>query len=123
MTQTEAVQRIATLRAELSRADELYYRQARPELTDLDYDRRKRELADLEAAWPLAALEVGAESPTRRIGDDRAEGFVRVKHRAAISMRASPNSSAAKISPTPSSPRSMEPPSRSPMSVASSCAP
>ena len=49
---SDSTQRIATLRAELARHDELYYRQARPELSDYDYDRLKRELADLEAAQP-----------------------------------------------------------------------
>jgi len=71
-------QRIATLRAELARHDELYYRQARPELSDYDYDRLKRELADLEAAQPELSL---GDSPTRRVGDDRSEGFARVRHR------------------------------------------
>ncbi|MBK8478164.1 MAG: NAD-dependent DNA ligase LigA [Opitutaceae bacterium] len=56
----------------------MYYRQARPEIGDFDYDRLKRELADLEAAHP--ELAVGA-SPTKRVGDDRAEGFMRVRHR------------------------------------------
>ena len=74
-------QRIATLRAELARHDELYYRQARPELPDYDYDRLKRELADLEAAQPELSL---GDSPTRRVGDDRSEGFARVRHRQAM---------------------------------------
>ncbi|AHF91092.1 DNA ligase [Opitutaceae bacterium TAV5] len=73
--------RIAALRAELARHDELYYRAARPELSDFDYDRLKRELADLEAQHPELAT---GESPTRRIGDDRAEGFARVRHRQAM---------------------------------------
>ena len=74
-------QRIALLRAEIARHDELYYRQARPEITDYDYDRLKRELAELEARQPELAL---ADSPTRRVGDDRAEGFARVRHRQAM---------------------------------------
>jgi len=35
--------------------DELYYRRARPEISDQDYDRLKRELSDLESRFPDAA--------------------------------------------------------------------
>ncbi len=81
MTPLEAQARIVALRTELARHDELYYRQARPEIGDFDYDRLKRELADLEASHP--DLAAGA-SPTKRVGDDRAEGFARVRHRQAM---------------------------------------
>jgi DNA ligase (NAD+) len=81
MNLTEAQARIAFLRTELARHDELYYRQARPEIGDFEYDRLKRELADLEAAHP--ELAAGA-SPTKRVGDDRAAGFVRARHRQAM---------------------------------------
>ncbi len=77
----DSSQRLASLRAAIARHDELYYRQARPEITDYDYDRLKRELAELEARQPELAL---ADSPTRRVGDDRAEGFARVRHRQAM---------------------------------------
>src|SRR5690606_7369065 len=63
---------------EIRRHDELYYRQARPEITDVDYDALKRELADLEAQHPELAT---ADSPTGRIGDDRVEGFPTYRHR------------------------------------------
>lgn len=81
MTPLEAQARIAALRTELARHDELYYRQARPEIADFDYDRLKRELADLEAAHPEFG---GGASPTKRVGDDRADGFTRVRHRQAM---------------------------------------
>lgn len=80
MTSAEALQRIGELRAEVSRHDELYYREARNEITDFEYDRLKRELAGLEKAFPLEAAALGTGSPTERIGDDRAEGFVRARH-------------------------------------------
>ena len=83
MTPEEAALRIATLRAEVARHDELYYRQARPELTDFAYDGLKAELARLERAFPEASA-TGAPSPTARVGDDRAEGFARVRHRQAM---------------------------------------
>jgi len=81
MSPSEAHQRIAALRTELARHDELYYRQAQPELADFDYDRLKRELADLEHGYPDLAR---GDSPTQRVGDDRADGFVRVRHRQAM---------------------------------------
>lgn len=79
MTTAEAGEKMAALRAELAAHDEAYYRAAAPAISDLDYDRRKRELAELEAAFPELAV---ADSPTRRVGDDRLEGFAKVRHRA-----------------------------------------
>lgn len=84
MSPADAQTRIAELRAQVARHDELYYRRATPEITDFDYDRLKAELADLETRFPAAAVAVGAESPTARVGDDRTEGFARVKHRQAM---------------------------------------
>jgi len=81
MLPNEAQSRIAALRSELARHDERYYREAKPEISDFDYDGLKKELADLEARFPELAA---AESPTQRVGDDRSEGFVRVKHRLAM---------------------------------------
>ncbi|MBW8781022.1 MAG: NAD-dependent DNA ligase LigA [Verrucomicrobia bacterium] len=81
MTPDEVQSRIAKLRAEVAYHDERYHRQARPEISDFDYDRLKRELADLEAQFPQLAA---GDSATRRVGDDRTEGFVRVKHRLAM---------------------------------------
>ena len=78
MTSAEARQRIADLRAQVARHDELYYRQAKPEVTDFEYDRLKRELADLEAQFPQFKA---ADSPTARVGDDRLEGFATYRHR------------------------------------------
>jgi DNA ligase (NAD+) len=81
MKVVEAQKRIAELRAQVARHDELYYRHAGPEISDFDYDRLKRELADLEAKFPDAAKAAGAESPTARVGDDRLEGFTTYRHR------------------------------------------
>jgi DNA ligase (NAD+) len=78
MTSAEARQRIADLRAQVARHDELYYRQAKPEIADFEYDRVKRELADLEARFPQFKA---AASPTQRVGDDRLEGFAAYRHR------------------------------------------
>ncbi|MBP7141460.1 MAG: NAD-dependent DNA ligase LigA [Opitutaceae bacterium] len=80
MTPLEIQKRIAALRAEVSRHDELYYREARNEISDFEYDRLKRELKELEGAHPVEAAALGGESPSHRIGDDRVEGFLRVRH-------------------------------------------
>ncbi len=84
MTPAEAQQRIAELREQVARHDELYYRRATPEVTDFDYDQLKQQLAALEKLYPEAAHALGPDTPTARVGDDRTEGFVRVKHRQAM---------------------------------------
>ncbi|MCU0792049.1 MAG: NAD-dependent DNA ligase LigA [Opitutaceae bacterium] len=84
MNSADATARIVSLRAELSAHDERYYREARPEISDFVYDQLKRELAELEAAWPAEAAAAGTASPTARVGDDRSEGFVRARHRLAM---------------------------------------
>ncbi|HNC23706.1 MAG TPA: NAD-dependent DNA ligase LigA [Opitutaceae bacterium] len=78
MTPAKAQQRISDLRAQIARADELYYRQAKPEISDFEYDVLKRELEDLEKRFPQFAPK---DSPTQKIGDDRVQGFVEVAHR------------------------------------------
>ncbi|MBE2215842.1 MAG: NAD-dependent DNA ligase LigA [Opitutaceae bacterium] len=78
MTTDSHRQRVAHLRAEIARHDDLYYRAGRSEIADADYDALKRELADLEVAHPELA---GADSPTVRVGDDRTEGFQLYRHR------------------------------------------
>jgi DNA ligase (NAD+) len=84
MSPAEAQQRIAELRAEVARHDELYYRRAKPEVGDFEYDKLKEGLAALEKLFPEAASAVGGDTPTQRVGDDRTEGFARVKHRQAM---------------------------------------
>src|SRR5476651_2202914 len=78
MTPAETQKKITTLRANVGRHDELYYRNAQPEISDFDYDQLKRELADLESQFPQFA---SADSPTQRVGDDRVQGFKEVAHR------------------------------------------
>jgi DNA ligase (NAD+) len=78
MDAAAAQARIDELRAQVRRHDELYYRRAEPEITDVEYDRLKRELAALEAAWPELA---SGSSPSSQVGDDRTEGFQVYRHR------------------------------------------
>jgi DNA ligase (NAD+) len=78
MDSAKAKQRIADLRSQVARHDELYHRRATPEISDFDYDELKRGLADLEGQFPEFA---SADSPTQRVGDDRVQGFKEVAHR------------------------------------------
>lgn len=68
---------IAALRAEIARHDELYHRQATPEISDAEYDGLKRQLAELERAHPAAAK---AAPPLREVGDDRSGIFQTERH-------------------------------------------
>jgi DNA ligase (NAD+) len=74
----DATGRIAELRREIAHADDLYFRQAAPEISDATYDRLKRELAQLERAFPAAARAVPA---LPAISDDHRAGFARYRHR------------------------------------------
>ncbi len=78
MTPIEAKKRIAELRAEVSRHAELYYRQAKPEISDREYDKLERELTELEEEFPQFAQKT---SQTKKVGDDRLEGFSTYRHR------------------------------------------
>lgn len=69
-------QRLEQLRREIARHDELYHRQARPEIGDFEYDALRRELRALEA---LGDAATATPSPAA-VGDDRTEGFARVRH-------------------------------------------
>lgn len=63
---------IARLRAELARHDELYYKQAAPEITDREYDELAARLRELEGLHPELA---DSDSPTEKVGSDRDERF------------------------------------------------
>ncbi|HRF02337.1 MAG TPA: NAD-dependent DNA ligase LigA [Pirellulaceae bacterium] len=68
----------ARLRDEIRRHDRLYYVDAKPEITDLEYDKLLRRLKELEAAHPDL---VDADSPTQRIGDAPVEHLEQHAHR------------------------------------------
>jgi len=73
----EARLEIARLREEIQRHNQLYYREAAPEITDAAYDALDRRLQELEARFPDLAA---ADSPTARVGDDSSEGFASAAH-------------------------------------------
>ena len=72
-----ARKRAEFLRAELERHNRLYYVEARPEISDREFDRLLRELQDLEAVHPELATP---DSPTQRVGGAPLAGFAPVKH-------------------------------------------
>jgi DNA ligase (NAD+) len=71
-------ERIKELRALLTHHNHKYYVENSPEITDGEFDRLMRELADLEALHPEFD---DPTSPTRRVGSDLSGGFTTVTHR------------------------------------------
>jgi DNA ligase (NAD+) len=72
-----ATARHAELAAAIVRANDLYYAQDAPELSDAEYDALFRELVVLETAYPELTT---SESPTQRIGGTPAGTFDEVRH-------------------------------------------
>lgn len=70
--------RASWLREELEKHNRLYYQEARPEISDKEYDKLLKELVDLEIKHPKLATP---DSPTQRVGGAPIDGFVTIKHR------------------------------------------
>jgi DNA ligase (NAD+) len=81
MTRADALQRISELRERIHHHDFLYYVEARPEVSDAEYDALVRELRELEAAFPDL---VTPDSPTQRVAGQSIDAFRPVEHRAAM---------------------------------------
>ena len=81
MATVEAARRAADLRRFIEHHNDLYYIEARPEISDREFDRLMKELEDLEAAHPEL---VTPDSPTQRPGGRRAETFAPVEHLVAM---------------------------------------
>ena len=79
MLPIEAAPRIAALRREIEEHNRRYYQEAAPTISDQEYDRLYRELADLETQFPELA---SPDSPTRRVGGTPLEEFAQIRHRA-----------------------------------------
>ncbi|MFO1481948.1 MAG: NAD-dependent DNA ligase LigA [Verrucomicrobiaceae bacterium] len=77
MTHAEAASRAAYLSAELHRHNRLYYVEAKPVISDKEFDALLRELQDIEAKFP--ALQT-PDSPTQRVGGAPLEGFTQIRH-------------------------------------------
>ncbi|MFG0254452.1 MAG: NAD-dependent DNA ligase LigA, partial [Rhodopirellula sp. JB053] len=70
-------ERISELTEQIRHHDRLYYQDAAPEITDLQYDQLMAELIDLEKKHPEFAAD---DSPTQRVGGDVVEHLVQVPH-------------------------------------------
>ena len=81
MTRADALQRISELREQIRHHDYLYYGQARPEVSDAEYDALMRELREMEAAFPDL---VTPDSPTQRVAGQPVDAFRPVEHRTAM---------------------------------------
>src|SRR6478752_3080697 len=70
--------RAAELRCEIDRHNRLYYLEAKPEISDREFDRLLDELRAIESAHPDL---VTPDSPTQRVGGEPIDGFRSVTHR------------------------------------------
>ena len=77
MTQTEAKKRHAQLAEEIHAHDHAYYVEAKPKISDRDYDRLYHELLDLEKEFPGLAAP---DSPSQRVGGAPLSAFKSVRH-------------------------------------------
>src|SRR3989454_4864232 len=73
----QAAKRLEQLRDEIRKHDRLYYDEATPTISDREYDRLYKELADLEAQFPDL---VTPDSPTQRVGGKPLKAFEQVAH-------------------------------------------
>ena len=71
------IKRAESLRRDLDRHNHLYYVEAKPEISDREYDRLMRELADLESTYPQLRTP---DSPTVRVGGEAIDAFSSVAH-------------------------------------------
>jgi DNA ligase (NAD+) len=77
MTHAAAKKRHAELAEEIRSHDHAYYVEARPTVSDFEYDRQYQELIDIEKHFPEL---VTPSSPTQRVGGATTAGFARVAH-------------------------------------------
>src|SRR5690348_11603568 len=68
---------IEKLRAELERHNRLYYAEAKPEISDFEFDQMLRRLQQLEEENPKY---FDPNSPTQRVGGAPIESFASVVH-------------------------------------------
>src|SRR4051794_39894147 len=72
-----ATKRVEKLRQELNHHNHLYYIEARPSISDRDYDALLQELIELERAHPDL---ITPDSPTQRVGGDVQTELKSVRH-------------------------------------------
>ena len=78
MVPKEIATRVKRLREEINRHNHLYYVEAKPEISDFEFDAMLSDLEALEKKYPEL---LDSNSPTQRVGSDIAQGFTQVTHR------------------------------------------
>ncbi len=78
LTELEAAAELAYLAAEIARADNAYYQNDEPYLTDADYDRLKHRNTAIEVRFPHL---VRPDSPSKRVGAHVQSQFNKIEHR------------------------------------------
>lgn len=76
MTKEQVQKKVSELRDTLTRANEAYYQDAQPFLSDQDFDEKLKELEALEKEFNLSS----SDSPTQRVGGEASSEFETVKH-------------------------------------------
>ena len=75
--EAQAEAQIEELRSQIREHDRRYYEEAAPTISDREYDRLYKELAELEAKFPEL---VSSDSPTQRVGGKPLQAFSQVRH-------------------------------------------
>src|SRR5579864_5728165 len=75
---TSIEKRAEELRQHIEHHNYCYYVEAKPEISDREFDRLLEELKKLEAEHPEL---ITPDSPTQRVGGQPIEGFTTVMHR------------------------------------------
>ncbi|MBQ8481105.1 MAG: NAD-dependent DNA ligase LigA [Alphaproteobacteria bacterium] len=78
LTKEEAAQELAELAIKIAKADNAYYQNDAPDLTDADYDVLKHRNAQIEARFPDL---VRSDSPSKRVGSAVLSRFGKIEHR------------------------------------------
>ncbi len=78
MNKTEAKKKIGKLRREIEHHNRKYYLDAKPEISDFEYDQLMRELIDLEKQFPDLLT---SDSPSQRVGGSPLKEFKTVEHK------------------------------------------
>src|SRR5256885_12578099 len=73
----DAIKRAQELRREIDQHNYLYHVEARPKISDREYDRLMQELIELERQYPAL---ITADSPTQRVGGDVQTELKPVRH-------------------------------------------
>src|SRR6476659_5844460 len=77
MTHAQAKARHGELAEEIQHHDYMYYVEAKPELSDREYDRLYHELLELEKQFPDL---VTPDSPSQRVGGEPLKAFKPIQH-------------------------------------------